>query len=138
MILPDKWVRKAIYDTLNEVEVSGRNIYVFDLTAPNYFGDAYVIISTQTNTTIRTKCGSAWLHTCELQVVTRDHKNNATRLIANDVSQTILTELTDLTLSASSGLKILDQDVDFPTELVNVGDGETIIQQIIRYTFRIN
>jgi len=138
MTLPDKHVRKAIFDAVNGITVNGQTIYCFDIRATNYNGNAYVLLSTQTNSTDRTKCGSSWVSTCELQVVTRNPKNAGTRLLADDVAQAVIDAVDGLTLSVSSGLKILDQDIEFPADISTETDAEIVVQKIIRYTFRIN
>lgn len=138
MNLPDKWVRKAMFFTLNGMEVSGKTVYVFDIAAPNYYGDAYVLISTQSNSTDRTKCGYSWVSTCELQIVTRQPKNGGSRLLGNDITEQVIKRLEGLQLDTQSGLKILDQDIELPGDLVNAGEDEVVTQQILIYTFRIN
>lgn len=137
MTLPDKHLRKAIFDALNGMTVNGQSIYVYDIRATNYNGNAYVLISTQTNATERDKCGFSWLSSCELQVVTRNPKNAGTRLLADDIADAVINALDGISLSVASGLKILDQSFTFPADLTNESEAEIVVQKIIRYEFRI-
>lgn len=137
MTLPDKHIRKAVFDALNGMTVNGQSIYVYDIRATNYNGNAYVLISTQTNATERDKCGFSWLSSCELQVVTRNPKNAGTRLLADDIADAVINALDGISLSVASGLKILDQSFTFPADLTNESEAEIVVQKIIRYEFRI-
>lgn len=137
-VLPDKWVRKAIYDAINNMVVDTKTIPCFDMRATAYSGDEYVILSTQTNDQTDTKCGSGWLSTILLDVFTRYRKNSGNRLLADNIADAIITNLDGLQLDAGSGLVINNIRITFPSDITDEVQGEIIHRKLIRYELEIN
>ena len=139
MTNPNKWIRKAVYDAVNNIVVNTVTVPVYDIRATNYSGDAYILISTQTNfVNERTKCGFSWLSSCELQIVTRWPKNVGSRLLGDDIAQAVITALDGLTLDAGANLAVIDQEIEMPGDLVTETDSEIVSQIILRYIFKLS
>ena len=139
MTNPNKWIRKAVYDALTPLTVNTVSVPVYDIRATNYSGDAYILISTQTNfVNERTKCGFSWLSSCELQVVTRWPKNAGSRLLGDDIVQALITALDGLTLPVGANLSVIDQEIEMPGDLVTETDSEIVSQIIVRYVFKLS
>lgn len=135
-ILPDKYVRKAIYTAINNIVVNTKTIPCFDVSATNYTGDNYVIMSTQTNNQDFNKCGNGWDHSTLLDIVTRFRRNTGSRLLADDICQAVLTALEGLTLDG--GLQIYETEITFPSDLTSETENEVVHRKFIRYRFTIN
>lgn len=138
MTNPNKWVRKAVYDAINNIDVGGVQIPCYDIRATNYNGRRYVLLSTQVNSTDRTKCGFSWLSSIELQVVTRWNKNAGSRVAGDDIAEAVLNALDPIALDVASGLQVLRQDIEMPGDLVSETESEIVSQIIIRYELSIN
>lgn len=136
--LPDKWVRKAIYEAINNMVVDTKVIPCFDMRATGYSGTEYVILSTQTNTQTDTKCGSGWESSILLDVFTKYRKNSGNRLLADNISDAILTNLNGLQLDVASGMVINNITINFPSDITSEVDGEIIHRKLIRYELEIN
>ena len=136
-ILPDKWVRKAIFDRINNMVVDTYTFPCYDMRATEYSGDTYVIMSTQSNTPQFNKCGDGWLGTILLDVFTRYPKNSGSRLLADNAANNIITLLDGMTLDVASGLTVNMITVSMPAD-ITASDGDKIVhRKIIRYELSI-
>lgn len=139
---PDKWIRKAIYDRIHNVDVSTndvvRTIPCFDTRTVDYHGNEYVIMSTQTNVQTHSKCGDGWRSTILLEIFTRHEKNSGSRLIADDIIQEILTETEDLSLDTESQLVIQTMSFTTPNDITIETPTEIIQRKFIRFELLIN
>lgn len=139
-VLPDKWVRKAIYDRIHNIDVNENTIPCFDTRVskgdPNY----YILMTTQTSTENNTKCGKGWESSILLDVVTKYpvSGNIGSRLLADDIANEVLTELEDLNLDPLSGLKLNKIEVSFPNDISSVTTTELVFRKLIRYELTIN
>lgn len=140
--LPDKWVRKAVFDAINNITVDSTTIPCYDyrVTGDN-LPSAYVLLSTQTNTTNKaTKCGYRWESSILLDIVTKYNAsgNTGSRLFADNIADAVRNIVKDLTLDVSSGLNIIDLTLDFPNDLSTVTSNENIFRKFIRIELTIN
>ena len=95
--LPDKYIRKSIFDLCNGMVVNTETINFYDsrITGriiPNY----YVLFSTQTNGVDESsKCGYRWQSSILLDIVTRYPATNNTgsRLLVDDIANEIRNRL---------------------------------------------
>ena len=133
MTLPDKWVRKRIYDLIDGMVVDTKTIPCYDVSATNYDGDNYVIMSTQTNTDDPNKCGAGLDHSILLDVVTRFPKNTGSRLLADNIVQSIITLMDGFTLDVGSGLVATKIRLTIPNDLTNETDSEIVHRKFLRY-----
>ena len=143
-VLPDKWIRKAVFDRIHRlgVDFDGEEITIpcYDTIVPEKGKNHYVLMTTQTNTEVPNKCGNGWLSSILLNVVTRypNTGNTGSRLLADDIANEILTELNDISLDAASGLVIQTKTIDFPNDISSLTESENIFRKLIRYEFIIN
>jgi hypothetical protein len=138
--LPDKWVRKAVYTAINNVVVDTKTIPCYDsrLTGGNV--DNYTLMATQTNNVDkRTKCSYDWNHSILVEVYTRYKLsgNTGSRLLADNILDSIKTLTDTLTLDGASGLDIVTQIQSFPNDLVSETNNEIIIRKFMRIEFLI-
>jgi hypothetical protein len=146
--LPDKWIRKAIFDVINNIsvvdEMSG-DVLVVKCYDSRVMADnditQYVLMTTQTNTVDKsTKCGNRWESSILLDIVTTFNGagNYGSRLLADNILDKVR-ELTDsLTLDVASGLEVVYQSQDFPNDLVTVTSTENIYRKFMRIELLID
>lgn len=132
---PDKEVRKAIFDLINNMVVNTYPIPCYDVKATNFKGKFYVLMSTQTNNMEQDKCNKGWEHSILLDIVTRYDRNTGSRVLADDIAQEILTKLNGLTIT---GFTIGGWNITAPNDLSATTDSETIHRKFIRYEFNLN
>lgn len=146
--IADKWVRKAIFDAVNNLEVV--NPYTNDtIQIPCYTervtanggSQHYILLTTQTNTTNKlTKCEDSWDSSILVEILTSFDVggNPSTKVLADDILDKVR-ELTDnLTLDVASGLKILRQTQNFPNDIETTTDVEIIYRKFMRLEMFIN
>lgn len=136
--LPDKWVRKAIFDLINNMSVSGKTIPCFDTNTVNYKGNYYVIMSTQTNVENSNKCKHGWRATILLDVFTRHKKNHGSRVLAEDIVDEIMERLIGFNLDPASEMRIHSINISTPNDISQKIDGEIIHRKFLRYELYIN
>jgi len=146
--LPDKWIRKAVFNTVNNMavfdEVTGETIEIpcFDTRVPtNNTVAHYILMTTQSNAVDKdNKCGWFWNSVITLEVLTSYFSvgNPGSRLLADN----ILDELRGLThfieLDSSSGLEVITSTQDFPNDLSTITPTESVYRKFIRIELRIN
>lgn len=140
--LPDKYIRKAIYNAINNIVVDGKTIKCYDYrvtgkTIPDY----YTIITTQTNQVIKSnKCENAWQSSVLIDVFTKYNGtgNTGSRLFADNILDAVKTATDNLTLDVASGLSIVWQTQSFPNDLVSLTKTENVFRKFLRIEFYIN
>ena len=139
--LPDKYIRKAIFDLCNGMEVNGNVINFYDSrvtgsTIPNY----YVLMTTQTNVmNEQSTCGNRWESSILLDIVTRYYGtgNTGSRVLADDIADEIIT-LIQPKLTLGGGLNVIHQTLDLPNDISSVTENENIFRKFIRIELLIN
>ena len=144
LVLPDKFVRKAIFTLLggaSGITVNTKNVKCYDsrvtgATIPSQ----YILMTTQTNQVSEiVKCGDRWNSSILLDIVTRYSAsgNTGSRLLADDIAEAVRNLLeTDLTLEG--GLNVLHQKLDFPHDMSSVTEIENVFRKFIRIELSIN
>lgn len=137
MILPlaDKWVRKAIHDAIDGIEVQGQTINVYDTHTGDLEPRFYILMTTQTSEEVQgNKCDSRWQSSILLDIVTRypGAGNTGSRLMADQISEAILPLLDALQLDAASNLYIFNLRFSFPADISDKNDTENIFRKLIR------
>jgi hypothetical protein len=140
--LPDKWIRKAVFDAANDMNVGGVLIPVFDyrVTGDN-LPEAYVLMSTQdTQVDKNNKC--EWFYDSQilLDVVTAYEKagNTGSRLSADNILDALRDKTKDLQLDGASNLEIITITQDFPSDLVGISSNENVFRKFLRLELTIN
>ena len=146
--LPDKWIRKAIFDVVNNIsvvdEMSG-DVLVVKCYDSRVMADnditQYVLMTTQTNTVDKsTKCGNRWESSILLDIVTTFNGagNYGSRLLADNILDKVRALTDSLTLDVASGLEVVYQSQDFPNDLVTVTSTENIYRKFMRIELLID
>jgi len=135
-VFPDKWVRKALYDALNNIVVEGSPIQVFDVrvTGPSIPLD-YIVMSTQTNTVDKdNKCEWFWNHTTLLDVATtfKLPGNPGSRLEVDEIMDSVRAIINTLTLDVASGLSIITKTQSYPNDITTVTKNEIVSRKFLR------
>ena len=133
-VFPDKWIRKAIFGRLNNLDVNGELIKCYDtrLTSPD-IADNYIIMSTQTATVDKNnKCEWFWNSSILLDVFTSYSRsgNPGSRLEVDDIMNLVRQETNDLVLEG--GLSIITQTQSFPNDITSVTDNEVVQRKFLR------
>jgi hypothetical protein len=142
--LPDKWVRKAVYDSINNIIVDSIAIPCFD-THVSYDAQKdepshYVLMTTQTNDVDkRNKCEWFYESSILLDIITSfsGAGNNGSRLLVDNITDACRNALQDLTLDPSSGLVITTETMNFPADITTDVGAEVIFRKFIRLELRI-
>ena len=138
--LPDKWIRKAVYDAVNGIVVDTKTINCYDSRIPSN-EDNYILLTTQTNNVNkRNKCEYSWESSILIDIVTRYKLtgNTGSRLLADNILDKVRELTDDLTLDVASGLKIVWQIQSFPNDLVSTSENEIVYRKLIRIEFLID
>jgi len=142
--LPDKWVRKAVYDAINDIVVSSFVIPCYD-THVSYNAQQdepqhYVLMTTQTNDVEkRNKCEWFYESSILLDIITSfsGAGNNGSRLLVDNITDACRNALVDLELDTSSGLEIVTETMNFPADITTDTGAETIFRKFIRLELTI-
>ena len=140
-VLPDKWIRKAVYDAFNGTVVDTKTINVYDSQYPSISAnnDAYVLMTVQSNEVIYNKCSNFWLSDILLEVCTlyTSNANTGSRLLADNILDALRLEMeTDLDLTGS-GLTVDSQLMFFPSDLTTKLTNGSLFRKFIRLELRI-
>lgn len=142
--LPDKWVRKAVFDAIDDIAVDGFLIPCYDThvtyNAQKDEPDHYVLMTTQTNDVDkRNKCEWFWESSILLDIITSfgGAGNNGSRLLADNIADACRSALSGLALDVTSGLEIVQETMNFPADISTDVGAEVIFRKFIRLELRI-
>lgn len=139
--LPDKWIRKAIYDAFNDTVVDGKTIKVFDSHVPNPDGnnDAYVLMTVQSNDLEHNKCEDFWSSDITLAVTTcyQGTGNPGSRLLGDNILDALRDAIKDPLDLSGGGLTVLKQVMNFPRDLTSDMPNGTLFRKFLRLEMRI-
>lgn len=138
--LPDKWVRDAVYNAINNIIVDGYTIPCYDSRTYNQNKDYYVILSTQSSDVSRdNKCEHQWSSNILIDINTiYDINNTSGRLLADNITDKVRELTNNLELDIESGLTIIDQVQSFPSDLVSTNINTIVYRKFIRIELIIN
>ena len=131
-INPDKHIRKAIFDKINNIVVSGKTIPCSDSRATNAPSN-YVLLTSQTKEVDKaTKCSYRWETMLLIEIFTKvtSSGNTGSRVFLNDIEQAVYTLL--LPKLTVSGFENLTQNITFENSLDTPTDTELISRSFIR------
>ena len=140
--LPDKYIRKAIFNAVNNIVVDTLTIPAYDSrvfgnTIPNHF----ILMTTQTSQVNQmTKCGDVWESSILIDIVTTydGSGNTGSRLLADNILDAVRNATNNLVLDVASGLVIQKQIQDFPNDIVTITENENIFRKLMRIELTIN
>lgn len=133
--LPDKWVRKAIFDVVNGITVDGNNILCFDSRVTGNGLNNYILLTQQSNEVDKsTKCDDSWEHSILIEIYVRYliTGNTGSRLLADNIADQVRSLTHELTLDLASGFKIITQNQSFPNDIVDEDGSYMIYRKFIR------
>lgn len=129
---PDKWIRKAVHDKINNIDVSGKTIKSFDSRATNAPSE-YVLLTAQTKEVDKTnKCEYRWESSLLIEIYTKvtSSGNTGSRLLLNDIEQAVYDLL--LPQLTVAGFETLTQNISFENQLETITDTEVIFRSFLR------
>ena len=131
-INPDKHIRKAIFDKINNIVVSGKTIPCYDSRATNAPSN-YVLLTAQTKEVLKeTKCEYEWETSTLIEIYTKvsSSGNTGSRVLLNDIEQAIYTLL--LPKLTVQGFTNITQNITFENSLETITDTEIIFRSFLR------
>lgn len=139
--LPDKYIRKAVWNAINNIVVDGNTIPCYDTrvtstTIPQH----YVLMTTQTNSVQKeNKCENFWSSDILLDVITSyDNPGNpGSRLLADNILDRVRNLTKSLTLDVASGLTIIYSTQNFPNDITTITTNESIFRKLMRLQLKI-
>ena len=131
-INPDKFIRKAISDNINNIVVSGKIIPCYDSRATNAPSN-YVLLTAQTKEVLKeTKCEYEWETSTLIEIYTKvsSSGNTGSRVLLNDIEQAIYTLL--LPKLTVQGFTNITQNITFENSLETITESEIIFRSFLR------
>jgi len=134
-INPDKYIRKAIYDLLNDIVVSGKTIKCYDARVyGNQDVTDYIILANQTkNVDKATKCEYRWQGSVLIEIYTR---SSSSRVLLNDIEQAV-TDLLTPKISVDN-YEVIFQNINYLTQLESFTDTENIYRSLLTLDLTLN
>jgi len=140
--LPNKWVRKAVFEAINNIEVDGKEIPCFDMRTPtNNKSEFYTLLTTQTNLEDKNnKCESLWQSSILIDIVTiyNGVGNTGSRLAVDNITDSVRNSVQNLALDSQSGLEIMFQTVGSIDNLDTVTRSQNVYRILYRIELTIN
>ncbi len=140
--LPDKYVRKAVYDAVNNIVVDTLTIPAYDSrVSGNVIPQHFILLTTQTSQVNQmTKCGDVWESSILVDIVTTYDRtgNPADRLLSENILDAVRNATNNLVLDVASGLVVQKQIQDFPNDIVTTTDNKNIFRKLMRLELTIN
>ena len=131
-ISPDRHLRKAIFDKINNIVVSGKIIPCYDSRATNAPSN-YVLLTAQTKEVLKeTKCEYEWETSTLIEIYTKvsSSGNTGSRVLLNDIEQAIYTLL--LPKLTVQGFTNITQNITFENSLETITESEIIFRSFLR------
>ena len=133
-INPDKYIRKSVFDLINDIVVSDKVIKCFDTRVTgNAALNEYVLLTAQTKEIDKsTKCGYDWTTSLLIEIYTKTSSsgNSGSRLLLNDIEQAVYTLLSPKITVANYTNQT--QNITFETQLETVTTTENIFRSFLR------
>ena len=139
--LPDKWIRQALHNTINNIIVDGETIpnYDYQVTGNN-IPSFYTLVTTQNNLVLEnTKCDNLWTHFALLEVYTSYFAttNPGSRLLADNITDAVLSLTDAIVLDPLSELQIILQNETLEPDIIIKTENQNVYRKFIRYEFLI-
>ena len=140
--LPDKYIRKAVFNAVNNLVVDTLTIPAFDSrVSGNIIPQHFILMTTQTSQVDQmTKCGDVWQSSILIDVVTtyEGSGNPGSSLLADNIMDAVRNATNNLILDVDSGLVVQKQIQDFPNDIVTITENENIFRKLMRLELTIN
>jgi hypothetical protein len=134
-INPDKYIRKAIYELLNGIVVSGRTIKCYDARVfGNQDVEQYIVLTNQTKNIDKTnKCEYRWQVSILIEIFTRD---SSSRVFLNDIEQAV-NDLLSPKITVEN-FNVITQDITYRNQLESFTDTENIFRSFLTLELTLN
>ena len=136
---PNRWIRKAFYDALTGLVVSGNQIKTYDeRITGNEVPLHYILLSTQTKSQNKyTKCADRWDCTILLDIITTYPAtgNTGSKLLAEDIEEQVINLEQNIILGG--GYKINERTLVSSDSLPTIGTTTNVFRQLIRFQYFI-
>lgn len=139
--LPDKWVRKAVYDRVNNNLVGGNQIPVYDYRTGHDYPDEYILLAGQSNESAQPSfCDYRWQHTLNIECYTRYNSggNPGSRLKCDEIAEMVLANIQNLELDVASTLKIVRYNVILLTDFYEDDGKQVVASKVVQLNATIN
>ncbi len=140
--LPDKWIRKAIYDAVNNIVVDTITIPIFDsrvtIDSNTDVPQHYILMTSQSNEVDKLdKCEWNWESQILLDIITSFDLpgNPGSRLLSDNILDAVIAATNNITLDAGSGLTVFSQTPSFPNDIITITKKEAIFRKLMRLEF---
>jgi hypothetical protein len=131
---PDKFIRKAVFNLLNNIVVSSKIVPCYDSRLTNNSNiSQYILMTAQTKDVDKaTKCGYRWNTSLLIEIYTKYSSagNSGSRLLLSDIEQAVIDLLNPKI--AIEGFENLIQNITFEQQLETVTDTENIYRSFLR------
>lgn len=131
---PDKFIRKAVFDLINNIVVDTKTIKCYDSRVTgNANLSEYVLLTAQTKEVEKTnKCEYRWETSLLVEIYTKTTSagNSGSRVLLNDIEQALIALLTPYVIV--SGFDTLTQNISYEQQLETVTDTENIFRSFLR------
>jgi hypothetical protein len=138
--LPDKWIRKAVSNAINNIVVDSVTIPCYDTYVTGEKKNAYVLMTTQTSLLENnTKCDDKWNSSILLDIFTKylSAGNTGSRLFADNIADEVRRLTDNLVLDPDSDLRIIWQRGDFENDISSSTKNENVFRKLYRLEFMI-
>lgn len=139
--LTDKWVRKAVYNLLNDIVVDGKTIKCFDSRVNQGNPKHFILMTTQTSSPNKhSKQDWDWESSILIDITTSYTKNSNAggRILVDNILDRVRDLTKDIQLDAASGLRVIDVNQEFPNDIVTTTDTQNIFRKLMRLELKIN
>lgn len=134
--LPNKWVRKAVYDLVNNIVVNGNTIPCYDTRVTgNTIPQHYILLTTQSNDVDKNnKCEDFWDSDILIDIVTtyQGSGNPGSRLLSDDILDEVRNLTKDVQLDVASGLEIFTWTQRVEANISTITDNENVFRNLLR------
>ncbi len=139
--LPNKWIRKAVFDAVKGIVVDGKSIECYDTNVsgedrPNH----YILMSTQSNEVDKAnKCEYFWDSDILIDInsIYQSSGNTGDRVLTDDITDQVRLKTNNLQLDAASGLEVISSIQSFPNSLSSNTGNQIIYRNFMRITLQI-
>ena len=131
-INPDKHIRKAIFDNINNIVVSGKTIPCYDSRATNAPSN-YVLLTAQTKEVDKgNKCSYSWETSLLIEIYTRTTSagNSGSRVLLNDIEERVMTLLNPKITVA--GFTTVTQNISYENQFETITETSNIFRSFLR------
>jgi hypothetical protein len=133
-INPDKFIRTAVFDLVNDITVNGKVIKCYD---SRLAGDSkvteYILLTSQTKEVDKaTKCEYRWETSLLIEIFTKTSSagNSGSRVLLNDIEQAVI-DLLNPKITVQ-GFDNMTQNIRYEAQLETITDTEIIFRSLLR------